>query len=49
MTRSYPSSRKQFSKIHLILESTRKKTRPRPEYDGSRFYCSTFEKILNRL
>ncbi|WP_434062186.1 IS5 family transposase [Candidatus Rhabdochlamydia oedothoracis] len=31
MTRSYPSdiSRKQFSKIHLILESTRKKTRPR--------------------
>ncbi|QYF48380.1 hypothetical protein RHABOEDO_000529 [Candidatus Rhabdochlamydia oedothoracis] len=31
MTRSYPSdiSRKQFRKIHLILESTRKKTRPR--------------------
>ncbi|QYF48142.1 hypothetical protein RHABOEDO_000245 [Candidatus Rhabdochlamydia oedothoracis] len=31
MTRSYPSdiSRKQFNKIHLILESTRKKTRPR--------------------
>ncbi|KAG6558548.1 hypothetical protein RHOW815_001463 [Candidatus Rhabdochlamydia sp. W815] len=31
MTCSYPSdiSRKQFSKIHLILESTRKKTRPR--------------------
>ncbi|KAG6559490.1 hypothetical protein RHOW815_000504 [Candidatus Rhabdochlamydia sp. W815] len=31
MARSYPSdiSRNQFSKVHLILESTCKKTRPR--------------------
>ncbi|KAG6558734.1 hypothetical protein RHOW815_001278 [Candidatus Rhabdochlamydia sp. W815] len=31
------------------MEKLRKKTTYKPEYGGSRFYCSTFEKILNRL
>ncbi|WP_215216973.1 hypothetical protein, partial [Candidatus Rhabdochlamydia sp. W815] len=30
-------------------EKLRKKTTYKPEYGGSCFYCSTFEKILNRL
>ncbi|KAG6559052.1 hypothetical protein RHOW815_000959 [Candidatus Rhabdochlamydia sp. W815] len=31
------------------MEKLRKKTTYKPEYGGSCFYCSTFEKILNRL
>ncbi|QYF48162.1 hypothetical protein RHABOEDO_000271 [Candidatus Rhabdochlamydia oedothoracis] len=31
------------------MEKLRKKTTYKPEYAGSCFYCSTFEKILNRL
>ncbi|WP_215216888.1 hypothetical protein [Candidatus Rhabdochlamydia sp. W815] len=31
------------------MEKLRKKTIYKPEYGGSCFYCSTFEKILNRL
>ncbi|QYF49373.1 hypothetical protein RHABOEDO_001702 [Candidatus Rhabdochlamydia oedothoracis] len=31
------------------MEKLRKKTTYKPEYGSSRFYCSTFEKILNRL
>ncbi|QYF49138.1 hypothetical protein RHABOEDO_001414 [Candidatus Rhabdochlamydia oedothoracis] len=31
------------------IEKLRKKTTYKPEYGGSRFYRSTFEKILNRI
>ncbi|QYF49322.1 hypothetical protein RHABOEDO_001640 [Candidatus Rhabdochlamydia oedothoracis] len=31
------------------MEKLRKKTTYKPEYGDSCFYCSTFEKILNRL
>ncbi|KAG6559943.1 hypothetical protein RHOW815_000024 [Candidatus Rhabdochlamydia sp. W815] len=36
-------------KMSQAMEKLRKKTTYKPEYGGSCFYCSTFEKILNRL
>ncbi|QYF48093.1 hypothetical protein RHABOEDO_000193 [Candidatus Rhabdochlamydia oedothoracis] len=36
-------------KMSQAMEKLRKKTMYNPEYGGSRFYCSTFEKILNGI